>query len=38
LGMLEAKGAMLPIWEDALPNVSDEELAVAAKRVAAALD
>src|SRR5579863_7989624 len=38
LGMLEAKGMMLPIWEDALPNVSDEELAVAAKRVAAALD
>ena len=38
LGMLEAKGAMLPIWEDALPNVSDEELAAAAKRVATAIE
>ncbi len=38
LGMLEAKGMMLPFWEDALPNVSDEELAAAAQRVAAAID
>jgi len=37
LGMLEASGMMLPIWEDALPNVSDEELAAAARRVAAAM-
>lgn len=37
LGMLEAMGMMLPIWEDVLPNVSDEELAVAAKRVGAAM-
>jgi len=37
LGMLEAEGMMLPLWEDALPNVSDEELAAAAKRVAAAM-
>jgi len=37
LGMLEASGMMLPLWEDALPNVSDEELAAAAKRVAAAM-
>ena len=27
LGMLEASGMMLPLWEDVLPNVSDEELA-----------
>ncbi|MGH3001464.1 MAG: HIT family protein [Gaiellaceae bacterium] len=35
LGMLEAAGMMLPLWEDALPNVPDEELAAAAVRVAA---
>jgi hypothetical protein len=28
---------MLPLWEDVLPNVSDEELAEAARRIAAAL-
>ena len=38
LGMLEASGMMLPLWEDVLPNVSDEELAAAAGRIAAALD
>ena len=37
LGMLQATGAMLPIWEDVLPNVPDEALADAARRVAAAL-
>jgi diadenosine tetraphosphate (Ap4A) HIT family hydrolase len=37
LGMVEASGMMLPIWEDALPNVSDEELAAAAERIAAAM-
>lgn len=37
-GMLEAAGMMLPIWEDVLPNVPDEELAAAAKRVAASMD
>jgi diadenosine tetraphosphate (Ap4A) HIT family hydrolase len=37
LGMLEASGMMLPLWEDALPNVPDEELAAAARRVAAAM-
>lgn len=37
LGMLEACGMMLPIWEDALPNVPDEKLAAAARRVAAAM-
>ena len=38
LGMLEASGMMLPLWEDVLPNVTDEELADAARRVAAAMD
>ena len=37
LGMLEASGMMLPLWEDALPNLTDEELAAAAQRVAAAM-
>ena len=37
LGMLEASGMMLPLWEDVLPNVPDEELAAAARRVAAAM-
>ncbi len=38
LGMLDAAGMMLPLWEDVLPNVSDEELVTAAAKVAAALD
>jgi hypothetical protein len=29
---------MLPVWEDVLPNVSDEELSAAARRVAAAMN
>ena len=37
LGMLEASGMMLPLWEDILPNVTDEELADAARRIAEAL-
>jgi diadenosine tetraphosphate (Ap4A) HIT family hydrolase len=37
LGMLEARGMMLPLWEDVLPNVSDEELRAAAERVAASM-
>ena len=37
LGMVEAAGMMLPLWEDVLPNVPDEELAAAAERVAAAM-
>ena len=37
LGMVEASGMMLPLWEDVLPNVSDEELADAARQVAAAM-
>jgi hypothetical protein len=28
---------MLPLWEDVLPNVTDEELLEATKQVAAAL-
>jgi diadenosine tetraphosphate (Ap4A) HIT family hydrolase len=38
LGMLEASGMMLPLWEDVLPNVPDEELAAAARRIAAAIE
>lgn len=37
LGMLDARGMYLPIWEDVLPNVSDAELEAAAQKVAAAL-
>jgi diadenosine tetraphosphate (Ap4A) HIT family hydrolase len=37
LGMVEASGMMLPLWEDVLPNVTDEELRVAAEAVAAAM-
>jgi hypothetical protein len=35
--MVEAAGMMLPIWEDVLPNVPDEELAAAAARVGSAM-
>ncbi len=38
LGMVEANGMMLPLWEDVLPNVPDEELRLAAERVAAAME
>ena len=37
LGMVEAAGAMLPLWEDVLPNVADDELRAAAERVARAM-
>lgn len=37
LGMLEASGAYLPIWEDSMTNVPNEELEAAAREVAAAL-
>ena len=37
LGMVEAAGMMLPLWEDVLPNVSDDELTRAAERIAAAM-
>jgi hypothetical protein len=35
--MVETHGMMLPVWEDALPNVPDAELADAAERVAASM-
>lgn len=38
LGMLEAQGHMLPLWEDVMPTLTDEELADAAREVAAAMD
>jgi diadenosine tetraphosphate (Ap4A) HIT family hydrolase len=38
LGMVEAAGMYLPIWEDVLPVVPDSELAAVAKKVAAAMD
>jgi len=38
LGMLDAKGMMLPLWEDALPNRTDDELRAAALVVARAMD
>jgi diadenosine tetraphosphate (Ap4A) HIT family hydrolase len=37
LGMLEAMGPYLPLWEDVLPNASDEECRAAVEKVAAAL-
>jgi diadenosine tetraphosphate (Ap4A) HIT family hydrolase len=37
LGMLEARGGMLPLWEDVLPNVEDEELRRAAEKIAGAM-
>jgi hypothetical protein len=37
LGMVEASGMMLPLWEDVLSNVSDAELEAAARRVADAM-
>ena len=37
LGFLEAKGAYLPIWEDVLAKVPDEELRAAGEKVAAAM-
>lgn len=37
LGMLEASGMMLPLWEDVLPNVPDEDVTQAARQVAAVM-
>jgi diadenosine tetraphosphate (Ap4A) HIT family hydrolase len=37
LGMLEASGKMLPVWEDVLPKAADTDLTEAARRVAAAM-
>jgi hypothetical protein len=36
--MIEAAGMMLPLWEDVLSNVTDEELRAAAEQVALAMD
>ena len=38
LGMLDGQGAMLALWEDALPNVPDEECEQAAREVAEHLE
>ncbi|CAN7561875.1 hypothetical protein LJR027_003872 [Terrabacter sp. LjRoot27] len=38
LGMLDANGPMLPLWEDVLPNISDEAMRESAERVAAAME
>ncbi len=38
LGMVEAAGMMLPLWEDVLPNVDDDELRRFAEKVAAVLE
>jgi hypothetical protein len=36
-GRVEARGMMLPLWEEVLPNVPDDELRASAGRVAAAM-
>lgn len=38
LGQLDASGMMLPLWEDVLPNVSDETCRIAAEEIAARLE
>jgi hypothetical protein len=35
--MLEARGMMLPLWEDVMPNLTDEELRAAAEQIAIAM-
>jgi hypothetical protein len=37
LGLVEAYGMMLPLWEEALLNVTDDELLAAAEAVATAM-
>jgi diadenosine tetraphosphate (Ap4A) HIT family hydrolase len=37
LGMLEAMGPYLPLWEDVLPRVPDDESEAAVQRIVAAL-
>jgi diadenosine tetraphosphate (Ap4A) HIT family hydrolase len=37
LGMLDAMGHFLPLWEDVLPKVSDDDARAAVEKVAAAL-
>ena len=36
--MLEASGPLRPLWEDVLPNVTDEAMRESAERIAAALE
>jgi diadenosine tetraphosphate (Ap4A) HIT family hydrolase len=38
LGWIDAQGMMLPLWEDVLPKVPDDELRAAAEKVAAAMN
>lgn len=38
IGMIDASCMMLPLWEDVLPNVSDDVLRKAAQQVAAGMD
>ena len=38
LGMLEANGMMLPLWEDVLLNLNDDECRATAERVATRLE
>jgi diadenosine tetraphosphate (Ap4A) HIT family hydrolase len=38
LGMLDASGPLLPLWEDVLPNVTDEAMRESAERIAVALE
>jgi hypothetical protein len=37
LGMLQAQGMMLPLWEDALPKVGDDAIRTVMDRISAAL-
>ncbi len=37
LGMLEASGMMLALWEDVLPNAPDADIVAAAEKIGAAL-
>lgn len=34
LGMTDAEGHALPLWEDVLPNVSDDDMRIAAEEIA----
>ncbi|KRF10515.1 hypothetical protein [Nocardioides sp. Soil796] len=38
LGMLDAQGMMLPLWEDVLPNATDEECLAAAQEIGSRLE
>ncbi len=37
LGMVEANGMMLPLWEDVMPNVAQDEVAAVGARIGAAM-